>query len=193
MCDRCGALWNLERLQWQFEYAGVGLINLQLLVCPPCLDVPQPQLTATILPPDPAPVFNARPEYYSLDELGPVEGLSAQLPYVGVSVPANFYLDLYFGNPATTGSSVLASITGSASRPNAGGSFGPIVEKLAKNSSAITFTTNAIASVNVSYVAAFDAATNGNLISSAPLFNPATVVLHNGCGFDIGTLTVALS
>jgi len=69
ICDRCGALENLENLRWQYQYAGVGLVNLQLLVCAPCMDVPQPQLTATILPPDPEPVFNARPEYYSVDEI----------------------------------------------------------------------------------------------------------------------------
>lgn len=69
VCDRCGFLYNLNRLSWQFQYAGVGMVNLRLLVCDPCLDVPQPQLQALILPPDPAPVFNARPEDYFVDEV----------------------------------------------------------------------------------------------------------------------------
>lgn len=69
VCDRCGGLYNHENLQWQYQFAGVSLLNLQLLVCRECLDDPQPQLTATILPPDPDPVMNARPAYYALAEV----------------------------------------------------------------------------------------------------------------------------
>ena len=68
VCDRCGFLYNLKDLQWQFQYAGVGLINLQILVCDTCLDIPQPQLQAIVLPADPPPVYNARPEPYVIDE-----------------------------------------------------------------------------------------------------------------------------
>lgn len=67
-CDRCGFLYNLDRLQWQFQWAGTQLQNLRLLVCDPCLDVPQEQLRAIIIPPDPVPVFNARPEPYFSDQ-----------------------------------------------------------------------------------------------------------------------------
>lgn len=68
-CDRCGFIWNLKDLTWQYQFAGTGMVNLRLLVCEACLDVPQPQLQALILPPDPEPVFNARPEPYLLDEV----------------------------------------------------------------------------------------------------------------------------
>ncbi|HVT27664.1 MAG TPA: hypothetical protein VHE81_06560 [Lacipirellulaceae bacterium] len=193
VCDRCGCLYNLDRLHWQYQFAGVGLVNLNLLVCRPCLDVPQPQLTATILPPDPDPIFNARPEYYALDETGPVQNLSAEILYSGSSIPADFYLDLYLGDPSTTGVSVLSGITGSSVRPNAGGSFGMPVENIAANTSEVGFTDSAIASVNVDYVAVFDAETEGNLIASAPLFNPLTVVLYNGAAFEIGSLQVVVS
>lgn len=40
------------------------LQNLRLLVCDTCLDVPSLQLKTIILPPDPLPVFNPRPEAY---------------------------------------------------------------------------------------------------------------------------------
>jgi len=43
-------------------------MNTRLLVCPPCTDVLSPQDQAYILPPDPEPIFNARPEPYVLDE-----------------------------------------------------------------------------------------------------------------------------
>lgn len=65
-CDRCDQIWNHNQLQWQFQYAGPNLQNLRLLVCPRCLDVPQPQLKPRILPPDPMPIMNARPFNYDL-------------------------------------------------------------------------------------------------------------------------------
>lgn len=69
ICDRCGFRWNLYRLTWQFDYQGTSqLQNTRLLVCENCYDKPQPQLAPYILPPDPPPVYNARPEPYVVDE-----------------------------------------------------------------------------------------------------------------------------
>lgn len=42
------------------------LQNLRILVCDECLDVPAIQLKTIILPPDPLPVLNPRPEAYDL-------------------------------------------------------------------------------------------------------------------------------
>lgn len=67
-CDRCSMLYNLNRLHWQSQWAGHSLINLRLLVCDTCLDVPAQFLRTPVLPPDPPPVFNARVEPYSIDE-----------------------------------------------------------------------------------------------------------------------------
>ena len=67
-CDRCGDLRNLVDLKWQWQWAGPQMINTRLLVCCKCLDEPTEQLRTIILPPDPPPVYNARPEAYSLDE-----------------------------------------------------------------------------------------------------------------------------
>jgi hypothetical protein len=63
-CDRCGGHYALRSLKWQYQFAGVQLQNLRLLVCDRCLDVPQMQLKTIVLPPDPVPVFNPRPEIY---------------------------------------------------------------------------------------------------------------------------------
>lgn len=68
ICDRCSRLFNLYALSWQFQWAGPQLQNLRLLVCSSCLDVPQEQLKPRILPPDPMPVLNARPENYLIDD-----------------------------------------------------------------------------------------------------------------------------
>lgn len=68
-CDRCGFLRNLVDLQYQYQWAGTNLVNLQLKVCPTCLDVPAPFLRTIIIPPDPPPLVDPRPEPYALDEI----------------------------------------------------------------------------------------------------------------------------
>jgi hypothetical protein len=67
ICDGCGFVYNLAQLQWQFEYAGTALINKHLRKCYICLDKPQDQLRAIRLPPDPEPVYDARPEASDID------------------------------------------------------------------------------------------------------------------------------
>lgn len=68
VCDRCGIWHSLRDLLWQYQYAGTRLQNQRLLVCSRCLDVPQPQLKARLIQPDPVPVMNARPEQFFVDE-----------------------------------------------------------------------------------------------------------------------------
>jgi hypothetical protein len=75
ICERCGGRFNHDQLQWQFQWNGPRLQNLRILVCRSCLDVPQEQLRTIILPPDPVPIENPRPElstaiYASLREDG---------------------------------------------------------------------------------------------------------------------------
>lgn len=66
--DRSGFIGNHDNLKWQMQWAGRTLINTQLLVYPDQYDTPQRQLGTIILPPDPEPVSNARPEQYAIDE-----------------------------------------------------------------------------------------------------------------------------
>lgn len=66
ICDRCGFTYNHSDLTWQYQWSGVKLQNLRLLVCSVrCLDRPMPQLKTIVIPPDPLPVLNARPEQYT--------------------------------------------------------------------------------------------------------------------------------
>ena len=67
-CQGCGFQWNLPRLKEQREWAGFTLISKNLLKCPTCIDIPQEQLRALVLPPDPDPFPHARPEQYAIDE-----------------------------------------------------------------------------------------------------------------------------
>jgi len=67
LCDRCQFMYNLGDLQWQWDWQqGPRLKNLYKLVCMPCLDKPQESGRTIVLPPDPIPVANARPENYAL-------------------------------------------------------------------------------------------------------------------------------
>jgi hypothetical protein len=69
--DRDGFINNLENMSWQFDWAGTSLVNKHILVAECELDTPQRQLGAIILPPDPPPIMNARPEPYAIDEESP--------------------------------------------------------------------------------------------------------------------------
>lgn len=68
ICDRCGFLTNHVRLQWQYDWAGAGLINKRMLVCNQCLDTPQEQLRALVIPADPVPIQNPRVQDYATAE-----------------------------------------------------------------------------------------------------------------------------
>ena len=61
-CDRCGCVYNYHNLQWQFDWRGPKMQNLQILVCPTCYDRPQEQLRTILIPPDPVPIMNPRPD-----------------------------------------------------------------------------------------------------------------------------------
>lgn len=68
ICDNCGFLYNHSELRWQFQWAGNKLVNMRQLVCRRCNDIPQTQLRAIVLPADPMPVMNPRPQNYQLAE-----------------------------------------------------------------------------------------------------------------------------
>jgi len=83
ICDRCGFMYNHDQLQWQWDWLqGPRLFNLRILVCQPCLDVPQESGRTIVLPPDPVPIRNPRPESYVLAD-NPVS-------YLGYNPQDNF-------------------------------------------------------------------------------------------------------
>lgn len=96
ICDRCSRLLNLVDLTWQLQWAGPNLQNLRLLVCRACNDVPQPQLKPRILPPDPLPKLNARPQNflaidfdYQTAQDGSITVTQDDTPMVGQNVANN--------------------------------------------------------------------------------------------------------
>lgn len=68
VCDRCNRLWNKRDLIWEMQWRGPRLMKTGFLVCQPCLDVPQQQLRPRILPTDPVPILNPRPEFYRVED-----------------------------------------------------------------------------------------------------------------------------
>lgn len=76
-CSRCGFIGNLIDFKWQFDWRGQNIVNLKFLVCPPCYDLPsEAALRTIVLPADPLPLMNARPEPYSIDETDFFVGLN---------------------------------------------------------------------------------------------------------------------
>lgn len=104
ICDRCGFLYNHNRLQWQFDYAGAGLINKRILVCSPCLDTPQNQLRAIVLPADPMPIVNPRVQDYVAAE---TDNIAINAPTVtdfwtGIPMPSTTNVVTQSGQNLTT-------------------------------------------------------------------------------------------
>ena len=66
--DRSGFVGNHRDLKNQVQWAGFELVTLNELVYDFEYDTPQRQLGALILPPDPPPIDNARPEAYYIEE-----------------------------------------------------------------------------------------------------------------------------
>ena len=104
ICDRCGFLYNHNRLQWQFDYAGAGLINKRILVCSPCLDTPQNQLRAIVLPQDPTPIDNPRvQDYYTAETTTIAVSQGAQTdPTTGIPIYPTVNLVNQDGSTPTT-------------------------------------------------------------------------------------------
>lgn len=106
ICDRCGLRFNHDNLSWDYQWAGPRLQNRRFLVCDSCLDVPQEGLRTIVIPPDPAPIMNARPDDY----------VNADNPMSAIGASPNFSRDyqIYgtrFGN-LTGGGGLNAAFDG---------------------------------------------------------------------------------
>lgn len=83
ICQRCGFMFNLDVLQWQWDWKqGPRLLNLRIKVCATCLDTPQENGRTIVLPPDPVPVTYSLPEDYA--------GADNPLSPLGFNVADNF-------------------------------------------------------------------------------------------------------
>lgn len=67
-CDFCARQWDLDRLQYQYEFRGDVLFNTRFRVCPDCMDKPYEGNRPIKLPPDPVPVLDPRVEPFLQEE-----------------------------------------------------------------------------------------------------------------------------
>jgi hypothetical protein len=90
VCQRCGIWYNRVNLQFQFQWRGASLINTYKLVCKTCLDVPQEQLRAIVLPADPVPIFYPSVEDFLGDEsdFRSVSYATVLDPVTGIPIPS---------------------------------------------------------------------------------------------------------
>jgi len=90
-CDGCGFIFSRSALRPQLQWAGNKLINLKQLVCRRCNDIPQTQLRAIVLPADPMPVLNPRPENYiwASTDYRATSGQNTVDPLTNIPIPGN--------------------------------------------------------------------------------------------------------
>lgn len=218
-CDRCSSIHNLDKLRWQFDYRGTSQMqNTRLLVCERCYDVPNPQFSPYILPPDPPPVLNARPFPYELSEadwLTTQDGdiittqdddlftpsipnpsdnpdttvLTALLSYPSGSV-AVMFIDLFDGDPASGGASVLSLITGSSVRTNIASSL-TTTDGIAETTDVLTIAAASASTTNVNYIGFYTLASGGTLLVSGPVSATAPTVT-SGTAVQFNALTLQL-
>jgi len=111
ICDRCDARYNHDQLNWQFAWGGPRIYNTRILVCQSCLDKLQENgLRTIVLPPDPIPIDNARPEA-DVQDTNPLSGL-------GMS--ANLFMPQYgsFIGNLTGGGGLNAAFDANSAKPS---------------------------------------------------------------------------
>lgn len=96
--------YNHKDLCWQYDYRGAKMQNIRLLVCRPCLDMPQPQLKSIVLSADPLPIRNPRTEQFVADETDyqSITLPSSIDPDTGIPVPNDVTLQTEDGQDLTT-------------------------------------------------------------------------------------------
>ena len=67
-------------MRYQYYWRGLRLANVRWLVCDICYDKPNDNVVPKILPPDPIPVRNPRPENFAADNQGISAAQSAHPP-----------------------------------------------------------------------------------------------------------------
>ena len=115
ICDRCGFRYNHVDLSFQYQWRGTKLQNIRILVCQPCLDTPQEQLRVIVLPMDPVPIANARPENY-VDADNPMSALGYSAISETIS-PISQTVGSRIGN-LTEGGGLNAAMDGNAYKPS---------------------------------------------------------------------------
>lgn len=85
---------------------------------------------------------------------------------------SDVFLDIFNGDPSSGGTSVLATVTGSATRPSVKAALGAPNSSdpaVSTNAAIFTLTSSASGVGSMAWLALFDAATAGNRVTRAPM------------------------
>lgn len=104
ICDRCGFRYNRVDLNWQYDWRGATLQNIRILVCNSCMDNPQQQLRAIVVPADPVPIDQPRTQNFVEAETNyqTITGPSTIDPNTGIPIPGTTILQDQNGNNLLT-------------------------------------------------------------------------------------------
>lgn len=126
-CDRCGFVYNLDRLKWQYTWAGQSIRRDGMLVCPTCMDLPQQQLRAITIPIDPVPIVNPRPGEYGgmvISSSPEVFATIVPSPIVVQSSATDGTQEIGDRSPLVTQNSSLLIVTETTVTPNPDPNYG---------------------------------------------------------------------
>lgn len=104
ICDRCGFRYNRVNLNWQYDWRGAALQNVRILVCDTCMDTPQEQLRAIVVPADPVPIDQPRTQDFVQAETN-YQTITAPAtidPVTGIPIPGTTTLSAQNGQNLLT-------------------------------------------------------------------------------------------
>lgn len=104
ICDRCGFRYNRVDLNWQYDWRGATIQNVRILVCNTCMDTPQEQLRAIVVPADPVPIDQPRTQDFAQAETNyqTVTTPPFRDPTTGIPVPTTTTLSTEDGRNLLT-------------------------------------------------------------------------------------------
>jgi hypothetical protein len=181
ICDRCGFRYNHVDLQWQYDWRGAALQNVRILVCNSCLDVPQEQLRAIVVPADPTPIMQARVQDFAAAETDyqTVTAPPVIDPTTGIPIPVNVTLI------TQNGKNLLTQQTGEPT----GLTQGAVMPLVGKEHFSVKLNPLSVSAVGTDQIAVTFSSAHGLVtdaqISVEGLSNP------EACGFYSITVTTA--
>jgi hypothetical protein len=181
ICDRCGFRYNHADLQWQYDWRGAALQNIRILVCNSCVDTPQEQLRAIVVPADPTPIMQARVQDFRQAETDYQTVTAPPIidPTTGIPIPVSVTLT------TQDGENLLTQQTGAPT----GLTQGAVMPLVGKEHFSVKLNPLSISAVGTDQIAVTFSAAHGLVtdaqISVEGLSNP------EACGFYSITVTTA--
>lgn len=181
ICDRCGFRYNHVDLQWQYDWRGAALQNIRILVCNSCVDVPQDQLRAIVVPADPTPIMQARVQDFKQAETDYQTVTAPPIidPTTGIPIPVNVTLT------TQDGENLLTQQVG----PPLGLTQGAVMPLVGKEHFSVKLNPLSVSAVGTDQIAVTFSSAHGLVtdaqISVEGLSNP------EACGFYSITVTTA--